>query len=121
MNFEEHAAKPLLRSAGIATPDGEVVTQAPGAGVVAARFDGAVVKAQVPSGKRGKAGGIKVVASADEAVEAPMPHEAQEEWIVLSGDPESWGEQDVDVRALAREEAHRLATAQLTMTRMATR
>jgi len=70
MNFEEHAAKPLLRSAGIATPDGEVVTQAAGAGVVAARFDGAVVKAQAPSGKRGKAGGIKVVASADEAVEA---------------------------------------------------
>ena len=70
MNFEEYAAKPLLRAAGIATPEGEVVTDPATAGTVAARLGGAVVKAQVASGKRGKAGGIKVVADYDEAHKA---------------------------------------------------
>ena len=64
MNFEEHAAKPLLRAAGIATPNG-VLAQTPEEAADAARQIGpCVVKAQVPTGKRGKAGGIKLAAGA---------------------------------------------------------
>ncbi len=67
MNFEEHAAKPLLAAAGIATPPGEVAASAAEAEAIAARLGACVVKAQVPSGKRGKAGGIKLAASPAEA------------------------------------------------------
>ncbi len=67
MNFEEHAAKPLLAAAGIATPPGAVAASAPEAKAIAARLGACVVKAQVPSGKRGKAGGIKLAASPAEA------------------------------------------------------
>ena len=67
MNFEEHAAKPLLRGAGIATPKGVLARTPEDAGDAAGRIGRCVVKAQVPTGKRGKAGGIKLAASADEA------------------------------------------------------
>jgi succinyl-CoA synthetase beta subunit len=67
MNFEEHAAKPLLRAAGIATPAGRLATTAEEAAGIAAEFGPCVVKAQVPAGKRGKAGGIRLAASAEEA------------------------------------------------------
>lgn len=67
MNFEEHAAKPLLRSHGIATPEGALATTADAAGAIAARLGPCVVKAQVPAGKRGKAGGIKLAATPEEA------------------------------------------------------
>lgn len=59
MDFEEHAAKPLLAAAGIAIPRGEAVTTANDAARVAGSLGPVVVKAQVPTGKRGKAGGIK--------------------------------------------------------------
>jgi len=70
VNFEEHAAKPLLAAAGIAAPPGEVATSAQEAEAIAARIGSCVVKAQVPSGKRGKAGGIKLVNSPAEAGKA---------------------------------------------------
>ncbi|MEL6288591.1 MAG: ATP-grasp domain-containing protein, partial [Pseudomonadota bacterium] len=71
MNFEEHAGKPLLRAAGIATPPGEVVTDVTGARAAADKLGGrCVVKAQVPTGKRGKAGGIAVCGSSEEAAMA---------------------------------------------------
>jgi len=70
MNFEEHAAKPLLAAAGIATPPGAVATSAQEAEAIAARIGACVVKAQVPSGKRGKAGGIKLAANPAEAAVA---------------------------------------------------
>ncbi|MCP5368646.1 MAG: acetate--CoA ligase family protein [Hyphomicrobiales bacterium] len=70
MNFEEHAAKPLLRAAGIATPAGEVAADPDAAAQIAARIGPCVVKAQVPTGKRGKAGGIALAATADEAAAA---------------------------------------------------
>ncbi len=63
MNFEEHAAKPLLAAAGIATPPGAVAASADEAAAVARRIGACVVKAQVPTGKRGKAGGIKLAAT----------------------------------------------------------
>ena len=67
MNFEEHSAKPLLRKAGIATPEGTLVTTPEGAREAAARIGPCVVKAQAPTGKRGKAGGIKLAMTPDEA------------------------------------------------------
>ena len=60
MNFEEYAAKPLLVAAGIAIPEGYVAETAQKAGEIKAALGPCVVKAQVPSGKRGKAGGIKL-------------------------------------------------------------
>jgi len=67
MNFEEHAAKPLLAARGIAVPAGALATTPDEAERVAARLGAVVVKAQVPTGKRGKAGGIKLAATPDEA------------------------------------------------------
>ena len=71
MNFEEHAAKPLLRAAGIAVPRGRLARSADEAREAAAELGGAVVvKAQVPAGKRGKAGGIGAAETSEAAGEA---------------------------------------------------
>ena len=71
MNFEEHAAKPLLRAAGLAVPRGRRAGSAAEAREAAARIAGPVmVKAQVPAGKRGKAGGIRAADTAEEAAGA---------------------------------------------------
>lgn len=67
MNFEEYAAKPLLKAAGIDVPEGGLATSADEAAAVADRIGPCVVKAQVATGKRGKAGGIALAASADDA------------------------------------------------------
>lgn len=67
MNFEEHAAKPLLRAVGIATPKGALATTPDEAERIASEIGPCVVKAQVPTGKRGKAGGIKLAATPAEA------------------------------------------------------
>ena len=67
MNFEEYAAKPLLAAAGIAIPEGYVAETAQEAGEIKAALGPCVVKAQVPSGKRGKAGGIKLANKPNEA------------------------------------------------------
>ncbi len=67
MNFEEQAAKPLLAAAGIAVPAGALAASPAEAADFAGRLGPVVVKAQVPAGKRGKAGGIM---SADSAAEA---------------------------------------------------
>jgi len=70
MNFAEHAAKPLLREAGIATPEGHLATSPEQAAEIAQTLGPCVVKAQVPTGKRGKAGGIQLVDEADAAASA---------------------------------------------------
>ena len=70
MNFEEHAAKPLLASAGIPVPEGRLVISADEAADATAAIGKVVVKAQVPTGKRGKAGGIRLANTPDEAREA---------------------------------------------------
>ena len=67
MNFEEHAAKPLLAGRGIAVPNGAMAKTPDEAAAIAARIGAVVVKAQVPTGKRGKAGGIKLAVTPDEA------------------------------------------------------
>jgi succinyl-CoA synthetase beta subunit len=67
MNFEEHAAKPLLAAAGIAVPRGRTATTPDEAAAIAKELGAVVVKAQVPTGKRGKAGGIKTADTPDAA------------------------------------------------------
>ncbi len=67
MNFEEHAAKPLIREAGIEVPAGRLVADPDAAAAAAEALGACVVKAQVPTSKRGKAGGIKLAATAQEA------------------------------------------------------
>jgi succinyl-CoA synthetase beta subunit len=67
MNFEEHAAKPLLAAQGIAVPKGGLAQTPDEAAAIAAGIGAVVVKAQVPTGKRGKAGGIKLAATPAEA------------------------------------------------------
>jgi succinyl-CoA synthetase beta subunit len=70
MNFEEYAAKPLLAAAGIATPQGQTAKTPLEAAAAAEKLGTVVIKAQVPTGKRGKAGGIKVANTPDEAHQA---------------------------------------------------
>ncbi|MGB9410601.1 MAG: ATP-grasp domain-containing protein [Pseudolabrys sp.] len=68
MNFEEHAAKLLvLNPAGIPTLRGTLCTTATEAEAAAANIGPCVLKAQVPAGKRGKAGGIKLAHTPQEA------------------------------------------------------
>ena len=68
MNFEEHAAKPQLQATGIAVPRGRLARSAAEAREAAAGLGRPVViKAQVPTGKRGKAGGIRTADTAEEA------------------------------------------------------
>ena len=68
MNFEEHAAKALLRARGLPVPAGRVAGSPDDAADAARALGGAcVVKAQAPAGGRGKAGGIRPVSSPEEA------------------------------------------------------
>ncbi len=71
MNFEEHAGKALLAARGMPVPEG-VTVDSPDAAADAARALGGpcIVKAQAPTGKRGKAGGIRPAGSPREAREA---------------------------------------------------
>jgi len=68
MDLHEYQAKERFRAAGIPVPPGEVATTAAEAEKIAKKYGGAVVvKAQVHSGGRGKAGGVKLAKDADEA------------------------------------------------------
>jgi len=70
VNLVEHAAKSLvLRPAGIPVPNSRVCRTPAEAAAAYADIGPSVVKAQVPTGKRGKAGGIKRVDSARDAAE----------------------------------------------------
>ncbi|MDD9878385.1 MAG: acetate--CoA ligase family protein [Magnetovibrio sp.] len=67
MNFEEYAAKPILAAAGIAVPESILARDSDAAMKAAETLGLVVVKAQVPTGKRGKAGGIQLAKTPDEA------------------------------------------------------
>src|SRR5512146_293222 len=70
MNIHEYQAKEILRARGVPVPPGEVATTPDEAERIAAAFGGAVVvKAQVHAGGRGKAGGVKLARSPQEARE----------------------------------------------------
>jgi len=72
MNLHEFQAKQLFTRYGIATPEGQVVTNGAQAKQVAEQLGGKrwVVKAQVHTGGRGKAGGVKLVDGMDEVADA---------------------------------------------------
>lgn len=68
MNIHEFQAKEIFRKAGIPVPPGDVATTPDEAQEIARKLGGrVVVKAQVHSGGRGKAGGVKLAADAQEA------------------------------------------------------
>ena len=70
MNFEEHSAKPLLAEHGLHIARGILVNSSKVAQQAVRELGGAcVLKAQVPTGKRGKAGGIQLVNNPQEAAE----------------------------------------------------
>ena len=71
MKIHEFQAKDILAKHGVPVPRGGVASTPQEASQIAADLKGkAVVKAQVHAGGRGKAGGIKVVSSANEAEQA---------------------------------------------------
>ena len=67
MKLLEYQAKEVLASLGIAIPPGEVARTPDEAAWACGRLGPVAVKAQVPVGGRGKAGGIKVARTPDEA------------------------------------------------------
>jgi succinyl-CoA synthetase beta subunit len=70
VNIHEYQAKELLAAQGIPVPMGEVATTPEQAEEIARRLGGAVViKAQVHAGGRGKAGGVKLASTPEEARE----------------------------------------------------
>ncbi|MFW5942747.1 MAG: ADP-forming succinate--CoA ligase subunit beta [Chloroflexota bacterium] len=70
MNLHEYQAKRLFAEHGVPIPNGDVATSPDGARAVARELGGkVVVKAQVLTGGRGKAGGVKLAADPDEAEE----------------------------------------------------
>ena len=71
MKIHEYQAKDIFSRYGIPIPEGRVAYTPDEAADIAAELGGkAVVKAQVHAGGRGKAGGIKVVNSPEEAADA---------------------------------------------------
>ena len=71
MKIHEYQAKNILAEGGVPVPKGGVATTPKEAREIAASLGGSVaVKAQVHAGGRGKAGGIKLVSSAEEAERA---------------------------------------------------
>ena len=70
MKLHEYQAKELFRRYGVPVPEGSVASSPEEARLAAQERGGrAVLKAQVHAGGRGKAGGIRVVGSPDEAEE----------------------------------------------------
>ncbi len=67
MKLLEYQAKEVLASLGIAIPPGRVARTPEEAAAACAELGPVAVKAQVPVGGRGKAGGIKLATSPDEA------------------------------------------------------
>jgi succinyl-CoA synthetase beta subunit len=69
MKVHEYQAKQILAKFGVTTPHGEVAYTPEEARAAAERLGGGtvVVKAQIHAGGRGKAGGVKIARSLDEA------------------------------------------------------
>ena len=70
MNIHEHQAKKILKDFGIAVPNGVVITDLKNIDQKIKKFntEKLVLKAQIYSGGRGKAGGIKLVNSKTELI-----------------------------------------------------
>ncbi len=71
MNIHEFQAKDILRAEGVPIPPGEVATSVEQVEAIARKIGGmVVVKAQVHTGGRGKAGGVKLAKTPEEARQA---------------------------------------------------
>ena len=66
MKIHEYQAKELLKAYGAPVPEGSLAVTAEEAAAAATLYPAAVVKAQVHSGGRGKAGGVKLTRTAEE-------------------------------------------------------
>ena len=70
MNIHEYQAKDILRAQGVPIPPGEIATTPEQVEAIAKKIGGmVVVKAQVHTGGRGKAGGVKLAKTPAEAKE----------------------------------------------------
>jgi succinyl-CoA synthetase beta subunit len=74
MKIHEYQGKAILRKYGVAVPNGEMASTPEEAAAIAKKLlasgsGGAVVKAQIHAGGRGKGGGVKIAKSAEEAGE----------------------------------------------------
>src|SRR5947199_1104470 len=74
MKIHEYQAKTILKKYGVAVPRGEMAETREQAEVAAKDLfgsgaSGAVVKAQIHAGGRGKGGGVKIAKSVDEAAD----------------------------------------------------
>src|SRR5262245_63171115 len=70
VNIHEYQAKDILRALGVPIPSGEVATTPEEAEAIARKIGKmVVVKAQVHAGGRGKAGGVKLAKTPEEARE----------------------------------------------------
>ncbi|HLB10042.1 MAG TPA: ATP-grasp domain-containing protein, partial [Gemmatimonadaceae bacterium] len=68
MNIHEYQAKEIFRQAGIPIPPGDVASTPAEVEAIARKLGGTVVvKAQVHAGGRGKAGGVKLAKTPEEA------------------------------------------------------
>jgi len=68
VNIHEYQAKDILRNVGVPIPPGRVARTPDEAAAIAREFGGTVVvKAQVHAGGRGKAGGVKLAKSPEDA------------------------------------------------------
>ncbi len=68
MNLHEYQARALLAKHGVPVPDGDVASTASDVEKIARKLgSGVVVKAQVHTGGRGKAGGVKLADTPEEA------------------------------------------------------
>ncbi len=71
MKIHEYQAKQILEEFGVPTPKGRVATTPAEARAIAEELGGrVVVKAQIHAGGRGKGGGVKLAATAEEAEQA---------------------------------------------------
>src|ERR1041385_2880332 len=70
MNVHEFQAKAILKKYGVAVPEGREVQNADDAAAACTELGGTcVIKAQIHAGGRGKAGGVKLCRSPEEARE----------------------------------------------------
>jgi len=69
LKLHEYQGKALFRAAGLPVPDGRVATSPDEAAQIARELGRVVIKAQVHVGGRGKAGGVKLAGTPEEARE----------------------------------------------------
>ena len=67
MDLEEAEGKRVIAEAGIAVPPGELCADVEAVAAAVERLGPCAIKAQVPAGKRGKAGGVRLVENAEQS------------------------------------------------------